>query len=249
MSTTTTAFLAGSTGLVGSNILSTLIARPEIAHTHAFTRRPLPHSSPRLSTLPADAEHESAAPPTWPTHIPNPAPASSIFVSALGTTRAQAGSLDAQRQIDYELNLALATAAKAAGITTYVLVSTAQASAASIFPYTRMKGELEDRVKALGFAHCVILRPGLIVGAREDSRPAEFVVRKVAGLAGAFANGLKDFWAQDALVIARAAVHAGLLCARGEREDGVWELAQADIVRLGRTEWKDAAPAAAEEAK
>lgn len=42
----------------------------------------------------------------------------------------------------------------------------------------------------------------------------------------------------DDHVIAKAAVNAGLQCLNGEFKEAVWELGQADIVRLGRTEWK-----------
>jgi uncharacterized protein YbjT (DUF2867 family) len=100
-----------------------------------------------------------------------------------------------------------------------------------------MKGELEEAVKALGFDHTVILRPGLLVGDRQDSRPAEFVVRKIAGLAGAFSHSLQDFWAQEASTVGRAAVSAGLQALEGGHPK-VWTVGQADIVRLGRTEWK-----------
>ncbi|KKY15663.1 putative nad dependent epimerase dehydratase family protein [Diplodia seriata] len=229
--------LAGSTGLVGSNILTTLLSHPSIAHTSAFTRRALPHTSNKLSPLPASPSPDQDAAALWPTLIASATPAPSLYLSALGTTLAQAGNAAAQRLIDYDLNLALARAAKAAGVSTYVLVSTAGASSGSSFAYPKMKGELEEAVRALGFDHTVILRPGLIVGERADARPAEFVLRKVAGFAGCVGNGLKDFWAQDAEVIARAAVAAGVQCAEGKREKGVWEVAQKDIVRLGRTEW------------
>lgn len=104
-------------------------------------------------------------------------------------------------------------------------------------PYTRMKGELEEAVQALGFRHTVIVRPGLIVGEREDTRVAEGVVRRLAGWAGALGSAAKDFWAQDADVIGRAAVNAGMTCVEGEREggkEGVWFLEQADIIRLGK---------------
>jgi uncharacterized protein YbjT (DUF2867 family) len=162
-----------------------------------------------------------------------------IFLSALGTTKAAAGSIEKQRAIDLDLNLALAKAAKEAGVQTYVLISSAAVSSTSMMPYAKMKGELEDAVKAIGFKHTVILKPGLIVGAREHSRPTEFALRKVADFFGAISsNKLKDFWAQDAEVIARAAVHAGLECVEGKKEDGVWEIGQSEIVKLGRTEWK-----------
>lgn len=102
-----------------------------------------------------------------------------------------------------------------------------------------MKGELEEAVKELGFKHTVILRPGLIVGERQDSRPPEFAIRKVAGLFGKISEPwLKDFWAQDADVIAKAAVSAGLQCAEGKVEQKVWMLNQSDIVRMGKTEWR-----------
>jgi uncharacterized protein YbjT (DUF2867 family) len=151
----------------------------------------------------------------------------------LGTTKAQAGSVEAQRAIDLDLNLALAKAAKEAGVETYVLISSQGANAKSMVAYSKMKGELEDAVSALGFKHTIILRPGLIVGDRDHSRPTEFALRKIAGVFGTV--GLKDFWAQDADVIGKAAVAA----AQKPEKEGVWLLGQADIVRVGRTEWKD----------
>jgi uncharacterized protein YbjT (DUF2867 family) len=100
--------------------------------------------------------------------------------------------------------------------------------------YPRMKGELEDAVKALGFRHTVIVRPGLIGGRREESRPAEAVLRSVAGTLKGWVPGFVGLWSQDADVIARAAVRAGLECAEGKRAEGVWELGRNEIVELGR---------------
>ena len=119
-----------------------------------------------------------------------------------------------------------------------MLISSASANANGLMAYTKMKGELEESVKALNFDHTVILRPGMVVGSREESRPAEAVVRKVAGFAGLLGNMFKDPWAQDADVIAKAAVQGGLMALEGKVEEKVLILAQSDIVRLGRTEWK-----------
>jgi hypothetical protein len=47
---------------------------------------------------------------------------------------------------------------------------------------------------------------------------------------------LKDGWAQDADVIAKASVSAGLKAVNGEVLSKVWVLQGADIVRLGRTD-------------
>jgi uncharacterized protein YbjT (DUF2867 family) len=154
--------------------------------------------------------------------------------SALGTTRAQVGGFDAQRKIDYDLNLELAQAAKAAGVETYVLISSNGANAQSYFAYPKMKGELEEAVKGLGFKHTVIVRPGLIVGERSESRPAEAGLRALAKGLRSLTPKAVDFWAQDAGVIARAAVTAGIMCLQGTRDEGVWVMEMGEIVPLGR---------------
>jgi uncharacterized protein YbjT (DUF2867 family) len=142
--------------------------------------------------------------------------------------------VEAQRKIDYDLNLDLAKAAKEAGVDTYVLISAGSANSQSSFAYVKMKGQLEDDVKALGFKHTVIVRPGLILGGRQDSRPAEFAIQSVARLFRKVTPALTDFWAQDAAIIARAAINAGAQCLDGKREEGAWVLSQADINALGK---------------
>ncbi|KAL9636063.1 MAG: hypothetical protein Q9164_003061 [Protoblastenia rupestris] len=175
----------------------------------------------------------------WPDILQKLAPTPDVFISALGTTRGQAGSFEAQRKIDYDLNLALAKAAKAGGIKVYVLVSSAGTSAQSRLPYSKMKGELEAAVKDLGFAYTVIIRPGLLLGTRENSRLPEALLRGIAKGLGAISTGLTDWWAQDAGVIGKAAVSAAVQCVEGKRKEGIWTVEQADILKLGRTEWKE----------
>lgn len=164
-----------------------------------------------------------------------------MFISALGTTRAAAGSVENQRKIDLDLNYDLAKSAKDAGVDTYVLISSNSANATSSFAYIRLKGEIEDRIKSLGFKHTVILRPGLLLGSRNETRLAEALLRNIAfGLRKVAGGRAVDGWAQDADVIARAAVTAGLKClegkgqGEGEGEGGVWILGQKEIVELGK---------------
>lgn len=103
-----------------------------------------------------------------------------------------------------------------------------------------MKGELDEAVKQIGFEHVIILKPGLLVGTREDSRPGEFMGRSMASFSGKISGGmLKDSWAQDADVVARAAVRALLDVVEKKSDEGVRVLKQQDVIRLGRTEWKD----------
>lgn len=89
-----------------------------------------------------------------------------IYLSGLGTTKATAGGIENQRKVDVELNYQLAKKAKELGYTTCVLVSSAGANSASLFPYFKMKGELEDKLQTLGFENLVVLRPGALLGPR-----------------------------------------------------------------------------------
>ncbi|KAF2847452.1 NAD dependent epimerase/dehydratase family protein-like protein [Plenodomus tracheiphilus IPT5] len=225
----TTAALAGSTGLVGSNILAQLLAHPSFASVYAYARRELPNPTASTKLNPITSTETSI----WPSLFPREMKPR-VFFSGLGTTKAAAGSLEAQRKIDLDLNLELARAAQEAGADTYVLISSANASSKSSFAYPKMRGELEDAVQLLGFKHTVILQPGLIVGDRNESRPAEAAVRTLAKGLRSLTPALTNFWAQDASVIARAAVSAGVMCVEGKKEEGVWIVGQGDITRLGK---------------
>ncbi|KAK4695187.1 oxidoreductase, partial [Lecanoromycetidae sp. Uapishka_2] len=228
------AALVGCTGLIGSQILATLAALPQEPTIIALARKALPASSSKDSIKPL-IESDSSK---WAASIRQLSPPPSVFLSALGTTKAAAGSVEAQRKIDYDLNLSLATAAKESGVKVYVLISSDAVSTKSLFAYGRMKAELEEAVKALKFTHTVILKPGLLLGSRQDSRPAEAAIRKLAGGLGSMSKSLTDFWAQDANVVGNAAVAAGIQCVEGERKEGVWIVSQSEIIRLGRTEWR-----------
>ncbi|KAK4635326.1 hypothetical protein CLAFUW4_00021 [Fulvia fulva] len=228
-----TVALVGATGLVGGNIFATLQNLDKVNKLYTFSRKELATDAKVTPIVSQDST-------TWPTQFP---PGSDIFFSALGTTRAKAGGFENQVKLDRDFNIELAKAARAAGSKVYVLISSSGASSSSPLGYPKMKGELEDAVSAMDFEHVVLVRPGLIAGTREEARSglngtAELGLRKFAGLLGSISNGLKDFWAQDADVIAKAAVHAGLDALNGGQKEKVRVLGQAEIVRLGRTEWK-----------
>lgn len=198
----------------------------------AITRRELNANDSKLHAIVEPDNSE------WPTKFTAIQPPPSILFSALGTTRANAGGLDKQWAFDHDFALEMAKAAKAAGVKVFVLISASGAAKTSKFAYPRMKGSLEEEVRGLDFEQTIILRPGLIVGPRQESRPTEAAFRTVANIFGRISHSLKDVWAQDADVIGKAAVSAGLSALEGKAPGKVWIIGQSDIIRLGRTEWK-----------
>jgi len=97
-----------------------------------------------------------------------------------------AASQEAFRRVDHGYTLAVARLAKAHGTPTFVLNSAKGANASSRAFYLRVKGEVERDVTALGFASLTLVRPGLIGGARDETRPGEtaaaLVLRALHGI-------------------------------------------------------------------
>ncbi|MGL6042351.1 MAG: NAD(P)H-binding protein, partial [Sandaracinobacteroides sp.] len=158
--------LAGATGLVGSRLLPLLLA--EGHRLMVVGRRPTGRVDPALTEVQTDFVRLA------------PLAAADVAICSLGTTMAAAGSRDAFIAIDKTAVLAFATAARAAGCRHLILVTAVGADPKSAVFYSRVKGETEDGVGALGFSRLDIVRPGLILGPRSERRPSEAFFQKLA---------------------------------------------------------------------
>ncbi|MDO5045528.1 oxidoreductase [Campylobacter sp.] len=103
----------------------------------------------------------------------------SLFVDevfcALGTTIKQAGSKERFKKVDFHYTLKIATWAKNGGAKRFVLVSSNGADENSKFFYLRVKGEVENRIKELGFHSFHVARLPLIDAKRDEFRLGERV--------------------------------------------------------------------------
>jgi len=94
-------------------------------------------------------------------------------ICALGTTIKKAGSQKAFKQVDYQMVMNLAKAAKEKGYERFLLVSSLGADHQSRNFYLKTKGELEESLKSLGFKHLCFVRPSLLLGDRKEFRLGE----------------------------------------------------------------------------
>ncbi|NXU58938.1 HTAI2 Oxidoreductase, partial [Turnix velox] len=99
----------------------------------------------------------------------------------LGTTRAKAGA-DGFVRVDRDYVAQAAELARAGGCKHFVLQSSRGANPRSAFLYLRVKGEVENLVRAVGFERCTILRPAVLLCKRQESRPAEWIAQQFLGL-------------------------------------------------------------------
>jgi len=202
-----TALLAGSTGLVGGHCLKLLRETADYEKVVAVTRRPLsPDRVDKVEQRVVNFETLSAA---------DVAGAGDIFC-ALGTTIKKAGSQAAFRKVDFDAIVNLARAGVEAGAKRFVLVSSIGADPKSSNFYLRVKGETEQAVSALPFEAVHIMRPGLLLGERQESRAGEGVAQKVMPIVkGLLVGPLRKYRAVSADRVARAMVGAARSAASG----------------------------------
>ncbi len=155
------AVLIGATGLVGSELLQYLINDDRISQIRVFVRSSTGIQNPKLEEFIVQFDELNQ----WRKEIKG-----DILFSALGTTRKQVGTREAQRIVDYDYQLRVAQVARINGIKNLVLVSASGANVKSIFAYSKMKGELERDVMKLSFDKLTIIRPGLLKGLRIKKR-------------------------------------------------------------------------------
>lgn len=202
-----TILLAGATGLVGSRVLARLPDAIPVGR--------------RVTGRAGEIVADFAALP--------PLPRADVAICALGTTIRAAGSEAAFRAVDYDAVLAFAQGAQVAGAGHFILVTAVGADATSRVFYSRVKGEIEAAVTALGFARLDIVQPGLILGPRAERRPVEAVLQRVTPWLNPLLVGSLDKYGAIAANTVAAAIAA---LARGRHDGGCVRHQNRDLRRL-----------------
>ena len=153
------ALVIGATGAVGKDLVNQLLKDESFGSITAFVRRPLGVENPKLTVHVIDFDH----PEQWKDLLQG-----DVLFSCLGTTIKAAGSQANQWKVDYTYQYEVAKAARENGVEAYALVSSIGANPKSKVFYTRMKGELEEAVKHLGFPACFILQPPSLIRKGSD---------------------------------------------------------------------------------
>ncbi|AMO54446.1 NADH dehydrogenase [Endozoicomonas montiporae] len=159
-----TAVVVGATGLVGEELVKQLIRSDGFDKVVTVTRRSLDIESDKHQNHIINFEQLDQHADLIK---------GDMLFSCLGTTRKQAGSIAAQRRIDYDYQLQIAQLAAKNNVSHYLLVSSSGANAKSSAAYMKMKGELEEQVKQLPFKRVSIFQPSLLTGKRKETRTGE----------------------------------------------------------------------------
>ncbi|WP_454999795.1 NAD(P)H-binding protein, partial [Capnocytophaga gingivalis] len=167
------ALIIGATGATGKDLVTQLLADDTYSELHCFVRKPLTLTHPKLHAHVVDFE----TPEAWADLLRG-----DVAFSCLGTTLAAAGSKEAQWRVDYDYQYNFAEHCRNNGVPTFVLISAAGAKAQSKLFYNRMKGQLEDAIKALGFARLLIFQPSVLVRKGSDRKGEQLGLKMIVFL-------------------------------------------------------------------
>jgi uncharacterized protein YbjT (DUF2867 family) len=177
------AVIFGSTGFVGSHLLSELLNSSDYAQVTAVVRKKLSISHPKLNTVIGDYHSLRA--------LEANLSGDEIFI-ALGTTRKNSPDKTTYYQVDHDYPVLAAQIAKARGAKSVFLVTAVGANPNSHIVYVRTKGETERDIIALNFEHTHIFRPSMITGNRQEKRPLEKLVIGMWSVMDPFLVGRAD---------------------------------------------------------
>jgi uncharacterized protein YbjT (DUF2867 family) len=215
----------GATGLTGNLVLEQLLARLEVSAVVVPLRRKLPSKHLKLEQHVIDFDDMNAHAAIFDVDA---------LVCCIGTTISKAGSREAFRKVDYGYALAAAKLARKAGVGTLVLMSAVGASATSKVFYSRVKGELEEAVRALNFPYLSIYHPSLLLGNRQEQRTAESLSMAFMSAANhALIGPLRKYKSVEASRVATAMVNETVMLAENSTAGNVVKIREyPDIVRI-----------------
>jgi uncharacterized protein YbjT (DUF2867 family) len=211
-----TAILAGTTGLIGSQVLELLLITDAYDQVIALSRKPLTTSHPKLTNLVLDFDSLEA-------HAAE-LRGDDVYC-CLGTTLKQAGSKEAFQKVDCTYPVSLARITKNQGARQFLIVTALGADKHSTIFYNRVKGEVEEAVRSIDFEALHIFQPSMLLGPRAEERSGERIGQAVMKALGFLIP--RKYKAIDSLKVARAMVTVA-----GRNLKGIFVHASGDLQSL-----------------
>ncbi|HDP76318.1 MAG TPA: oxidoreductase [Bacteroidales bacterium] len=153
----------GSSGLVGSNLLSLLEENMNYSEILAYRRKAFEENAFNKVKL-VDFNNDFSIASS----------VDDVFIS-LGITMKKAGSKNAFKAVDFDLVVEVARNANQAGVKRIIVVSSIGADARSSNFYLRTRGEMEEELRKFDFELLAIVRPSILLGKRNEFRFGESV--------------------------------------------------------------------------
>ena len=197
-----TALIAGSTGLVGSELLKMLIDSVDYNFIHVLNRRKINYDSSKVTEHVINYDNLAKFNPD--DHVDH------VFC-CFGTTIKKAKTKENFRKVDFDYVVELAKKSNSLGATRFLVVSALGANPKSGIFYNRVKGEMEKALQDLDFSHLYIFRPSLLMGYREENRTGEKTAQAIYKVINPlFVGKLKKYKGINAANVAKGMVETAI---------------------------------------
>ena len=170
-----TVALFGSTGLIGSEILKLLINDYDYKTINVITRKKVTVQSKKIKNYIIDFTNLDS--------YKKVIKKGDVVIASIGTTQSKVNfNKNEYRKVDYDILLNIARACKSNEASCFSFVSSAGANAKNNNFYLKLKGEIENSIMHLGIKTCLIFRPSLLIGKRNEFRFGEILAQKIMPL-------------------------------------------------------------------
>ncbi len=164
------AVVFGASGLTGTSLVKQLLDHPFYREVIAVNRKPLKFDNPHYKEFISDLSDLDKL-DVWTK--------TDEVYCCLGTTIKKAGSKVNFTKVDLDLPVKIGEACQKAKIPHLLIVSSIGAKAQTGNFYLRTKGEMERAIIAMDIAQKTMVRPSMLLGDRQESRPSESVGKMV----------------------------------------------------------------------
>lgn len=160
--------MLGASGAVGGEALRALAGMPGVGRITLLNRREIALPGPGVVQHVIDPGDPGSYRPLLAGH--------DVAICTLGVGEPSKTPKDVFVRVDRDMPLAFAQACHAAGIGHFSLLSAVGVSAGSRLLYVRTKGQLEDGLRALGFARLALFHPSMILTPANRYGPTQAVM-------------------------------------------------------------------------
>lgn len=165
-----TVIIAGSSGLVGQEVVKQLLIDPMCKEIILLVRKATDMKHEKIKEIIFDfTAHEY--------NLENIH--ADVMIICIGTTMRNAKSKSAFEEVDLHIPVKLGRLAQKLNIEHLSVISALGAHAKSTFFYNRVKGKMESQLISMNFPHLTIVRPSLLIGDRDEFRLGERFAEKL----------------------------------------------------------------------
>ena len=175
-----TALIFGSSGLIGNELLKTILLKNNYSNIKIFVRSVPEINNSKVEIIKTDFRNLEK----YKDKIKG-----DDCYFCIGTTKKDTPDKSEYRRIEYNLPVNIAIIAKENSVNSFFYVSSIGANPKASSGYLKNKGQVEEELKNLNFSKLSIIRPSLLIGNRKSFRLGEIIFTPIMNTLTLFAFG------------------------------------------------------------